>query len=156
MKVKTTPSISNLEQDLSTCLCDLTLNACDPNCCCDPDCSSTEKTAIFKGGCSLEFLGNVSAIPFCSKDLVLVNHIDETPVLLTRNSNNALCVVSANSPIKGTFFSNPGTFTSESVFLEQFGLSPFPLKSSTYSEENALIKSAKPYQVHQNLRLLPD
>ena len=28
------------------CLCDLTFYQCDPNCCCDPDCSDSEK-AIF-------------------------------------------------------------------------------------------------------------
>ncbi|XP_028517581.1 tectonic-3-like [Exaiptasia diaphana] len=28
------------------CTCDLTGNSCDTNCCCDPDCSSTEKEAF--------------------------------------------------------------------------------------------------------------
>ena len=28
------------------CTCDLTVNACDVNCCCDPDCSSADQDAF--------------------------------------------------------------------------------------------------------------
>lgn len=35
--------------DLGTCICDLTWDACDYNCYCDPDCTYTEKTLFTDG-----------------------------------------------------------------------------------------------------------
>ena len=32
--------------DVGTCTCDLTINICDPSCCCDPTCTSGDKTTF--------------------------------------------------------------------------------------------------------------
>lgn len=34
-----------LDPNYSPCTCDLTVNACDLNCCCDPNCSNDDKLA---------------------------------------------------------------------------------------------------------------
>ena len=147
-KVPTESPSVNLQQDIGTCLCDLTLNQCDFNCCCDTDCSSVEIASIFKGGCSVSNYGNVSAIPFCSSQLIKVNHVADMPISVVRESNSALCVVLSNSPIKGTFFSNPGTFTSQSLFLEQYQKASFPIESTnTYDVNDAFSQSSSDYQV---------
>lgn len=38
----TAPAVANtLTSSFGSCVCDLTENQCDANCCCDPDCSAT-------------------------------------------------------------------------------------------------------------------
>ena len=32
--------------DIAKCTCDLTANGCDPNCCCDPECESDDRSAF--------------------------------------------------------------------------------------------------------------
>lgn len=142
------PSITNLNQDLGTCLCDLTRNACDTNCCCDSDCSANEIDSFFKGGCLAPNNGNSSAIPYCSKQLLLINaRSDAASIIVTKDTNAALCVVTSNSPIKGTFYVDPSTFTTQSSFLARYSLSEFPVEDEAYNVENGFSKSVASYRV---------
>jgi len=47
--VPTTPASAASSQlsSFGSCVCDLTVNQCDPNCCCDPDCASDLMTKSF-------------------------------------------------------------------------------------------------------------
>ncbi|KAG9461137.1 hypothetical protein GDO78_017985 [Eleutherodactylus coqui] len=38
---------SGTGSEVAICTCDLTPGNCDINCCCDPDCSSSDPTSVF-------------------------------------------------------------------------------------------------------------
>jgi hypothetical protein len=119
----------------------LTADACDPNCCCDVDCSQADILSTFQGGCLLSNYGNAtSSLPFCSQLLLKVNTWQSSDVIPI-SSPQGLCVVLANSPIKGNFFQGSDVFTSSSSFSERFELAPFPLESTTASVQDVFSQS---------------
>jgi hypothetical protein len=92
----TQPALSIPENtELGTCICDLTVGACDVNCACDADCSATE-IARFSGTLPA---GPVSqSIPTClDPDLVTVNQRGALTVDLVQNM---ICVSQNNSQCK--------------------------------------------------------
>ena len=137
----------NYQRDIGVCVCDLTRNACDPNCCCDTDCTAAEISSYFKGGCFPSNGGNASAIPICNSNLVTVNHASDIPVVVSQGVNHGLCVALSNSAITGTFFSDVGVFTTESLFLEKYNLNYFPIEDSIYNLVDEFKLSSTYYHV---------
>ena len=138
----TASTILNYNADFGKCICDLTRFSCDPNCCCDSDCSSSD-LKTFKGGCLLESsAGNTSQIPYCSDQLVSVNVRNGIMMSVYKHGvDSATCVLLSNSPIKGTFYGNPGIFTKDSDFLSKYAFNDFPIESKSNSIENVLLYS---------------
>jgi hypothetical protein len=144
-------SIQNYNQDFGTCVCDLTENTCDANCCCDTDCSQGQIKA-FRGGCLLETssTSNLSQIPYCSDQLVKVNVRDGIMMSVSKQGiQQGICVYSQNSASKGSFYTDPGVFDTESTFQGKYLLQDF-LSSSSNSINDVFI-NAQSYMVFLNL-----
>eukprot|EP00002_Diphylleia_rotans_P003783 TRINITY_DN12686_c0_g1_i1.p1 TRINITY_DN12686_c0_g1~~TRINITY_DN12686_c0_g1_i1.p1 ORF type:complete len:607 (+),score=82.88 TRINITY_DN12686_c0_g1_i1:51-1871(+) len=86
------------DEDIGPCICDLTFSKCDPNCCCDTDCSEGDIQLFTE--CLPE--GPVDdKIRFCVEvDTVRVNQISDVEIL-----DDQLCVKKENNPLKGVFYS---------------------------------------------------
>ena len=64
------------------------------------------------------------------------------------NVNDALCIASSNSPIKGNYYSNVGTFETKGVFLDRFRLDPYPIDSTSYNVINPYLSGLYTYKVN--------
>lgn len=83
---------ANLAQtDLGTCICDLTANRCDPDCCCDTSCTS-EQIALFDT-CNREGLVD-DTVTTCAQ-LARVN-AGLTSVSVATLGSQGVCVVRLN------------------------------------------------------------
>lgn len=89
----TQPALSiATDTELGTCICDLTVSACDVNCVCDADCSVTE---INRFSATLDAGPKSQSIPTClDPDLVTVNQRGALTVDLVQNM---ICVTENNS-----------------------------------------------------------
>lgn len=127
--IQSTTPITNFMRDIGQCTCDLTVNVCDSNCCCDADCSSAD--LLWFSGCSN--VATSSPLPYCSQYLTTL----EWSGLVQGKSYSALggglCVVSSNSPIKGTYFAPSAQFTIDSTFSAQFNVAQYTNSKSSYN-----------------------
>ncbi|ORC91437.1 Tectonic-1 [Trypanosoma theileri] len=107
---QTPPERRNLESPyLGKCICDVTWGSCDPNCCCDIDCSETVRSK-FKF-CLQESVG-YPPVEYCdggadSKKNMLPNHhyVDKTPT-----GSAGVCIVRTNNVAGLTpFFALPSS-----------------------------------------------
>jgi tectonic-1/3 len=135
--------------DIGTCVCDLTYLACDANCFCDSDCSTTEKarfTEILDAG-PVAF----SVQKCVDDDLIEVNKRGGIHTTLV---DNMLCVELDNNPGKGQFFTDPGTPTDSSFQSLSAALAssyqPVALVASTSATDD------ENYKVGQTVRAAHD
>ncbi|KND01191.1 uncharacterized protein SPPG_04281 [Spizellomyces punctatus DAOM BR117] len=135
-----------------SCICDQTANLCDPNCCCDPDCTTADRDAYFVGGCLPETgaiaEAGAAAEPFCSQFLVAVNDPSQ---LVDRSDSGALCIAIDNSPVEGFSYPNPQTYTNTAAFQEIFQRVPFTYQQTSTDAENAL--STTPYKYGDSIQV---
>ncbi|KAJ3084717.1 Tectonic-1 [Rhizoclosmatium hyalinum] len=126
------PTTLNIQQDLGQCTCDLTLNSCDIGCCCDPDCASLYSSLNFK--CTGNTASNDNVVRMCSSLLAMVNPLASTNLVAYKDSDsNQLCVVINNSPIKGFYYADPGTFyQTDSFFSSQMQMNPYLFSRQSY------------------------
>jgi tectonic-1/3 len=122
--------------DLGACSCDLTKGRCDYNCCCDPDCSSI--TPVFKTTCNS---ATYSYIPYCSNYLSFANWQAQAGVSTYRATGGALCVLFANSAVKGKYSTFPGTYTTDATFAPVFAMATHSNALSTYSADQSYLPS---------------
>lgn len=111
-----------------TCICDLTAGMCDPNCCCDAECSQ-EQASRFEAveGCQAE--GPVAEeITKCYSTKVVdkVNPRFPTTAKGTAKSSldRMLCVRYDNSDLRGEYYDDPGS-PSPSIFDDDKGQKDF-------------------------------
>eukprot|EP01028_Stygiella_incarcerata_P003605 TRINITY_DN1742_c0_g1_i2.p1 TRINITY_DN1742_c0_g1~~TRINITY_DN1742_c0_g1_i2.p1 ORF type:complete len:188 (+),score=42.08 TRINITY_DN1742_c0_g1_i2:114-677(+) len=102
------------DDEYGDCGCDLTTGECDGNCCCDPDCSSTEKdrfTTCLPEGPS------ASTLRTCErKDAIKDTNIPENAgITVLDTADDLFCVKEDNSPSKGYFFDEPDYLSASSV-----------------------------------------
>uniref|UniRef100_A0A7S1N486 Tectonic-1-3 N-terminal domain-containing protein n=1 Tax=Eutreptiella gymnastica TaxID=73025 RepID=A0A7S1N486_9EUGL len=108
------------------CMCDLIENGCDPNCCCDPDCTEQEINLFVK--CLPQAHGNIT-IPYCvsQDDLlafekinvpyyveeVLVDYPDHDQLRLAKRATNVVLCILRESPsaLQAKFFKAVQPFT---------------------------------------------
>ncbi|ESL06843.1 hypothetical protein TRSC58_05476 [Trypanosoma rangeli SC58] len=91
------PSPRNLASPyIGTCICDSTWGSCDPNCCCDIDCTVEEKK-IFSF-CLQETIGSPS-IEYCyaQRQDTKVLHASQRRLDKVRTGSRAVCIVRANN-----------------------------------------------------------
>ncbi|TPX69088.1 hypothetical protein SpCBS45565_g02726 [Spizellomyces sp. 'palustris'] len=135
-----------------SCICDQTANLCDPNCCCDPDCTTADRDAYFVGGCLPETgaiaEAGAAAEPFCSQFLVAVNDPSQ---LVDRSDSGALCIAIDNSPVEGFSYPNPQTYTNTAAFQEIFQRVPFTYQQTSTDAESAL--SVTPYKYGDSIQV---
>lgn len=82
---------------LGFCVCDVTRGLCDPNCCCDPDCS--EISIDFFTSCLPQQYGYPS-IKYCTTDSIALLGGGSSPkdAVQTSTSQGPLCIVRENVP----------------------------------------------------------
>ncbi|ORX47803.1 hypothetical protein BCR32DRAFT_251864 [Anaeromyces robustus] len=104
---------------MGQCICDLTRNKCDINCCCDPDCTS-EMKYFFTGECLPEGPEDKDK-PMCSK---LLKKVHNPNVIVTDDYDGSgsavLCIVMDHNPDMGYFYENPGRIEDKTTFISQF------------------------------------
>uniref|UniRef100_A0A061SKF3 Tectonic-3 isoform x1 n=1 Tax=Tetraselmis sp. GSL018 TaxID=582737 RepID=A0A061SKF3_9CHLO len=100
--------------EIGSCMCDLTLNGCDGNCCCDPDCTEEMKdlfTACFPEGPPLPMLeyclpksliAEVNLPSSSSFSFVTKKAADKRSFV-----DQLMCVVEDNNPVLGVYFADP-------------------------------------------------
>ncbi|KAK7053122.1 hypothetical protein SK128_022278 [Halocaridina rubra] len=82
------------------CLCDLKINSCDVNCCCDPDCSDEDRKVFSK--CQ-QRPHPVIGSEYCFQEhLIFRNH---TEYKVDYNHPGTLCIVTDNNPQRTTYTS---------------------------------------------------
>lgn len=99
---------------IGLCVCDETLGLCDPNCCCDPDC--TEASKDYFTTCLLEQSG-YSPIKMCTDknfvtELVRVNMKD---VVEIPGKGGAICIERINHPDLFKYYSVPTSVPTPTV-----------------------------------------
>lgn len=106
--VTTTSSVKSVSNtEVGTCICDLTVQKCDLNCRCDPDCTDAEK-ALFSSTAN-EGPTDTKISKCVNSDVLRANAKGS----LTSNVvNNLLCIEQDNSPSKGFFLDSPTSLTS--------------------------------------------
>ncbi|KAJ1542586.1 Tectonic-1, partial [Cladochytrium tenue] len=154
----TTTSTDTTNLDLGPCPCDLTWAACDLGCCCDPDCAPLADSAYALGGC-LRIPGDNPLVPVCSSLLVRINNPDVEAAATAQTVASyagGLCVYKQNSPLKGFYYSDPGTvYQSQNYFAEVFQLNEFSYAAPSYSVDYqypsdtslAPLAASRPYQM---------
>ncbi|KAL6590893.1 hypothetical protein U3516DRAFT_571035, partial [Neocallimastix sp. 'constans'] len=109
----------NFKTDIGQCICDVTYNKCDINCCCDPDCTG-EKKYFFSGECLLEGPEENNK-PMCSK---LLKKVHNPNVIImdeySDSSSSVLCIVMDHNPDMGYYYKNPGRIEDKTTFINQF------------------------------------
>lgn len=105
-----------------TCSCDVTAGACDPNCCCDTECS-TEQINLFKDANACETDSTNDQTTATTKCIGENELYDINPKYRMNVENyferSVLCIVVDNSPSEGSFFEDPGSLNVNQVFCDQ-------------------------------------
>lgn len=95
------PAVDN-STDVLFCTCDLTLNACDVNCCCDSECSA-EDLLVFTS-CDEALLASSSEVNYCLPKTTLFSA--NSPYTVYEEGDN-LCVQSRSSRAQDYLDPNP-------------------------------------------------
>jgi len=102
------------------CTCDMSAGACDPNCCCDPDCLEVEVSRFEDSdiGC---LLGERDPGFQQCYNAEGVNERYSTEVTGTSRQalDELLCVQADNTDIKGEYLADPGNFEGESSIFDE-------------------------------------
>ncbi|XP_056392048.1 tectonic-1 isoform X3 [Hyla sarda] len=107
----------------SLCVCDLLVNACDVNCCCDPDCSAADFSVF--SGCSIPVVTDDSQL--CKREAVLYSVSTSTvPERVTEtveiNNPNIFCIQSTNyQPAMSFITPDDPTKANFDSLLKEFG-----------------------------------
>ena len=106
---------------IGSCFCDLTANACDPDCCCDSECTDQDREAF--AGCLPESPESPSLTYCVAKSVVHNVNLGSSGSLAVVYKNRPqkdffselLCIENDNNPAYGNFFMDPGAGTSEKL-----------------------------------------
>ncbi|XP_056389716.1 tectonic-3 [Hyla sarda] len=115
---------------VTICVCDLSPGSCDINCCCDPDCSSSDPTNVF----SFCLPGSTKAQRWAclSSWLIFRNNTPYTTTLLGTAPAELFCVSSADASLN--YFVTPRTVDASnfaSISGQYQGASFIPASSTT-------------------------
>ncbi|KAI8783655.1 hypothetical protein BgiMline_023814 [Biomphalaria glabrata] len=137
-----------LNTDIGKCPCDLTGNACDVNCCCDPECTENDKLVFSQCLPSSYVLDDKLCF---NKNVFLFENGPST----SGESGDLFCIYYDNDQ-KRNYYSNPSLVTSEAEFLKYaaaYGKFSFqsPAPPQLTSQFNNYYKSGDPlYVVYEN------
>lgn len=151
--VESGAQLSDCDLFRCTCACDLTAGKCDYNCCCDPDCTTEQKSRFTDlGVCSLERYTS-DGLRYCYDDTELskINHraqIKENDAAEAAFSD-VLCIEVKNRYYEGEFYDNTAV-KSSSVFDTSLGKKdheysdkPPSVILDSYYDQNDTISSFK-------------
>ncbi|XP_028399905.1 tectonic-3-like [Dendronephthya gigantea] len=96
----------------SGCICDLVVNGCDPNCCCDADCSATDKEAFIE--CA-ESKNVISDDRICVSDQMIF--IKNVP-FATKNTGDGLFCIYHNNNKDQEQYSDVNVVTNNEDFIQ--------------------------------------
>ena len=125
------------------CQCDVTAGMCDPNCCCDPECSDAER-ALFEGSC-LPQASSALSIPVCVSsstfEAVATNQYGVQEASSAREG--FLCIEAIRNPSMGTFFTPPGKLSAS--YLSRSNIQPLNAfaRAKAISDGGADVNRAK-------------
>ncbi|BFZ05048.1 hypothetical protein BsWGS_08087 [Bradybaena similaris] len=124
--------------DVSKCPCDLTGNACDVGCCCDPDCSDAD-TAVFTPCLPFSY---VLDDKLCFDRNVFF--LENGPAR-SGDSGDLFCIYFDNDE-KRNYYTNPSLVTTEAEFLK------YAAKYRTFSFQSGMLSTSvqkfNPYYKH--------
>ncbi|XP_069838300.1 tectonic-3 isoform X2 [Dendropsophus ebraccatus] len=133
---------SRAVSDVTICTCDLSPGSCDINCCCDPDCSSTDPTNVF----SFCLPGSTKAQSWAclSSWLIFRNNTPYSTSLQGAAPAELFCVSSSDASLN--YFVTPrtvdaGNFASVS---ERYSGASFSASSATVSAFSSFYKAGDP------------
>ncbi|KAI9093126.1 hypothetical protein DFS34DRAFT_274252 [Phlyctochytrium arcticum] len=137
--------LASVYAQAATCICDLTSNLCDPNCCCDPDCSSAARASYFRGECLPES-GLVSEVPVGGASAGSVCHasaaLNNVAAVLSQGGDQ--CVSVREGSVRKFALPSPSTYTTAGTFQNIFQQAPYSY-SSTASTPQSLPRTAYKY-----------
>ncbi|XP_071999217.1 tectonic-1 [Engystomops pustulosus] len=125
----------------SLCVCDLLVDACDVNCCCDPDCSAAEFSVF--SGCSIPVVTGDSQL--CKREAVLYSiSSSKVPQRVTETvevvNPDIFCIQAANYPPALSFITpDEPTAANFDSLLREFG----GLEFNSISEAQSMVGSAE-------------
>ncbi|KAJ3260839.1 Tectonic-1 [Boothiomyces macroporosus] len=139
--VITSQPLTNWNRDISVCSCDLTFNQCDPNCCCDPDCTANGEQSAYFTTCQTT---TQTTLPYCSSYLSKVTWADGVKIKTIPALGGGLCLMYVNSAVKGEYFTDVGSFTDDTSFTAQYEQGLYLTSKTTY--DIAVNISVSPYK----------
>jgi len=124
------------------CVCDLTAGACDPNCCCDAECTA-EAVAIWNAHQSCLPEGpQPLGVEMCT-DSAYYYQINPKYRMQVNVMDQLLCVTVDNNPTKGEFFgSGASTLVAASVFLQDGVLPTYTFQAGDSSSDSSSSSSS--------------
>ncbi|XP_075690879.1 tectonic-1 [Rhinoderma darwinii] len=133
----------------SLCVCDLLVNECDVNCCCDPDCGATDFSVF--SGCSIPIVTSDSQL--CQREAVLYSiSSSKVPQRVTATvgvvNPNLFCIQATNYQPALSFITpdDPTEANFESL-LKEFGGMDFKSESDVQSKvDSAEARNASKYE----------
>ena len=114
------------------CLCDLTAGKCDPNCCCDTECTTDEIERFENADSCLEDGTSISSSYMCSSDREVSDINLNFPLSYVsttqRSLDSLLCVSYDNSESRGRYYTDPG-YPNPNVFGTARGTKDYSLEN---------------------------
>ncbi|XP_035681133.1 tectonic-3-like [Branchiostoma floridae] len=133
--------------NVGSCTCDLTLNACDVNCCCDADCSSQDAQSFSQ---CLENLYKPDD-RLCVQDHIIV--FENTQFVSNLESNNLFCIYTDNYPGRN-YYTGADTVETEQAFqdlVQTYETTSYSQVGSTATVYENFYKSGDPiYTVNES------
>eukprot|EP00759_Apiculatamorpha_spiralis_P038999 PhF_6_TR37902/c0_g1_i3/m.56600/K19382/TCTN1_3; tectonic-1/3 len=139
-----TPSLPLFTTSLGSCICDLTLNRCDPNCCCDAECTAVERKSFTR--CLPPTVGN-RTIRKCSEvsaAVTLMRQSDPAYVDYKPQFDGVVCLYrERGNVLDGRYFTFPVQLSADELQRVSGSTSSF----LTQSSGDAIDPSRKLYSV---------
>ncbi|XP_056392039.1 tectonic-1 isoform X2 [Hyla sarda] len=140
----------------SLCVCDLLVNACDVNCCCDPDCSAADFSVF--SGCSIPVVTDDSQL--CKREAVLYSVSTSTvPERVTEtveiNNPNIFCIQSTNyQPAMSFITPDDPTKANFDSLLKEFGGIDFNNEDVQSTVGSSEARNASKYEINVTLQAI--
>ncbi|ELT91904.1 hypothetical protein CAPTEDRAFT_228697 [Capitella teleta] len=145
-----TNEIIQIIHNLAVCTCDMTENACDVNCCCDPDCTASDRLAFSK--CSDEYTPADNRA--CVRSDIIFT--DNSPFEVDTTQPGLFCVEYDNYEERN-YYNIPDPVNDTETFQEieaEFSTFSFKKSSSSLSVPQEFYKSGDVIlTVYENLAL---
>ncbi|XP_072015474.1 tectonic-3-like [Amphiura filiformis] len=119
--------------DLGPCICDLTINGCDVNCCCDPDCTTDDRNTFSE---CIEDTNVVDERLCIQSDIIF---LENTPETVDTSNPSLFCIVTDNFEERN-YYTIPQTVETVERFEEltdQYGDTSYaapPYQNETYAD----------------------
>ncbi|TMW56232.1 hypothetical protein Poli38472_008880 [Pythium oligandrum] len=132
------------------CTCDLTAGACDPFCCCDPECTSEHVETVKRLGLCVDTDPIAPSIEYCSADLTLSALSKSVDPLV---AGSVLCVAVDNNEVVGDYITpaEEADMTAANAFLKN--PKPYSFLMTSETSESVVTMAKTAYEVGDSVRV---